>query len=222
MYCFYLNYTPFFYTSSASRSILPATCTYVPTTLRQCFQQTQQSRSKGTGLFFSRTPHLRPVPSVRSNGKYTDRWILILIYTPSIGFYSLVLFSCTLSHSNSLPNPTSPISHTHSPFRACNHAYSSSLTRPFSAPAPPPLLLISGMAIILTTKLVQPVKCCVRCPSPVSGLYCSHANPVSFQELYTVLTRFCRKEVYSCEARTCEGPGWRARVCMRTKWNRGG
>lgn len=98
LHAFFLN------PSTASRSILPATYTYVPTTLRQCFQRTQQSRSKGTGFLFSRTPHVRPAPSVRSNGKYTDRWILILIYTPSIGSYSLVLFSCTLSHSKVFPN----------------------------------------------------------------------------------------------------------------------
>jgi hypothetical protein len=54
-----------------------------------------------------------------------------------------------------------------------NTVYNSSLT--CSSP------LRSGIAIILTTKLVQPVKCCVRCPLPVSGLYCSHAKPVSFQ-----------------------------------------
>lgn len=66
------------------------------------------------GIFFSRTPHVRPVPSVRSNGKYTDRWILILIYTPSIGSYSLFLFFAhALTHSKSLPNPTLPIPHTH-------------------------------------------------------------------------------------------------------------
>lgn len=58
----------------------------------------------------------------------------------------------------------------------------------------------SSMAIILTTRLVQPVKCCVRCPAPVSGLYCSHAKPVSFQLLYTVFTRFLRKRMYRSRA----------------------
>lgn len=41
----------------------------------------------------------------------------------------------------------------------------------------------SSMAMIFTTKLVQPVKCCVRWPLPVSGSYCSHAKPVSSQLL---------------------------------------
>jgi hypothetical protein len=59
------------------------------------------------------------------------------------------------------------------------------------------------MLIIFTTKLVHPVKCCVRCPFPVSGLYCSHAKPVSFQLSYTVLTRFLRRSVYSCFAFAC-------------------
>lgn len=53
----------------------------------------------------------------------------------------------------------------------------------------------SGIAMILTTKLVHPVKCWVRCPLPVSGLYCSHANPVSFQLSKTVVTRFFRSSV---------------------------
>jgi hypothetical protein len=48
----------------------------------------------------------------------------------------------------------------------------------YNSPCEMPLLLRSGMTIMFTTKLVHPVKCCVRCPSPVSGLYCSHAKPV--------------------------------------------
>lgn len=39
------------------------------------------------------------------------------------------------------------------------------------------------MAMILTTMLVHPVKCCMRWPAPVSGLYCSQAKPVSSHEL---------------------------------------
>lgn len=62
------------------------------------------------------------------------------------------------------------------------------------------------MAIILTTRLVQPVKCCVRCPAPVSGLYCSHAKPVSFQLLYTVSTRFLRRRMYRSRAFWLCGP----------------
>ena len=56
-----------------------------------------------------------------------------------------------------------------------------------------PVPLKSGMTIMLTTKLVQPVKCCVLCPSPVSPLYCSHANPVRSHSLNTFFTKFSRK-----------------------------
>lgn len=48
----------------------------------------------------------------------------------------------------------------------------------YNSPCEMPLLLRSGMIIMFTTKLVHPVKCCVRCPAPVSGLYCSQAKPV--------------------------------------------
>jgi hypothetical protein len=58
----------------------------------------------------------------------------------------------------------------------------------------------AGIPIILTTKLVQPVKCCVRCPSPVSGLYCSQANPVSDHDLKTVSTRLVRRRLYKVRA----------------------
>jgi len=67
--------------------------------------------------------------------------------------------------------------------------YNSSCLIPELAP------LKSGMTIIFTTKLVQPVKCCVRCPAPVSGLYCSHANPVRSHSLKTLSTRFFRSFV---------------------------
>lgn len=63
-----------------------------------------------------------------------------------------------------------------------NHTTRTTLLQIYNSPwltAP----LRSGMHMILTTKLVHPVKCCVRCPSPLSGLYCSHANPVVFQLL---------------------------------------
>jgi hypothetical protein len=58
----------------------------------------------------------------------------------------------------------------------------------------------AGIPMILTTKLVQPVKCCVRCPSPVSGLYCSQAKPVSDQDLKTVSTRLVRRRLYKVRA----------------------
>ena len=58
----------------------------------------------------------------------------------------------------------------------------------------------SGIDIIFTTILVQPVKCCVRCPWPVSGLYCSQANPVSFHSLKTFSTTFFRRLEYSSRA----------------------
>lgn len=70
--------------------------------------------------------------------------------------------------------------------------YSSSLALPS---------LRSGIPMTFTAKLVHPVKCCVRWPLPVSGLYCSQANPVSFQLSYTVVTIFRLKSVYSCFAR---------------------
>ncbi len=72
----------------------------------------------------------------------------------------------------------------------------------------------SGMAMILTTRLVHPVKCWVLWPLPVSGLYCSHAKPVSFQLLYTVSTRFWRRSVYSCLARFWCGPFAEATFCV--------
>lgn len=71
---------------------------------------------------------------------------------------------------------------------------------------PPPFSGTSGIAIMFTTKLVHPVKCCVRCPAPVSGLYCSHAKPVSTQDLYTVSTRFLRRAVYILLALDRWGP----------------
>jgi hypothetical protein len=71
----------------------------------------------------------------------------------------------------------------------------------------------SGIFMILTTKLVHPVKCCVLCPLPVSGLYCSHAKPVSFQLSYTVLTRFLRSAEYIFVARAWCGP-----FCWATVW----
>jgi hypothetical protein len=61
----------------------------------------------------------------------------------------------------------------------------------------------SGMDIIFTTRLVQPVKCCVRCPLPVSGLYCSQANPVFFHSRKTFSTRFLRRLEYVIRARAC-------------------
>jgi hypothetical protein len=61
----------------------------------------------------------------------------------------------------------------------------------------------SGMDIIFTTRLVQPVKCCVRCPLPVSGLYCSQANPVFFHSRNTFSTRFFRSLEYVVRARAC-------------------
>jgi hypothetical protein len=68
----------------------------------------------------------------------------------------------------------------------------------FSSNPPPPLPtfhfppLKSGIPIILTTRLVHPVKCCVLCPLPVSGLYCSQAKPVSTHSSKTVLMRLTR------------------------------
>lgn len=70
----------------------------------------------------------------------------------------------------------------------------------------PPAPLRSSMAMILTTRLVQPVKCCVRWPSPVSGLYCSQAKPVSFQLLKMVSTRFLRRRLYRSLALAWLGP----------------
>lgn len=67
--------------------------------------------------------------------------------------------------------------------------------------------VISGIPIILTTRLVQPVKCCVLCPLPVSGLYCSHAKPVSTQESKTVLMRFSLRREYRSVAFSWCGPG---------------
>lgn len=62
---------------------------------------------------------------------------------------------------------------------------------PYSSSVPPTLVFpfpfalpgstVSGILITPTTQLVHPVKCCVRWPLPVSGLYCSQANPVSAQ-----------------------------------------
>lgn len=77
------------------------------------------------------------------------------------------------------------------------------LTRPqpysssWPVPAPPDR---SGMAIMFTTILVQPVKCCVRCPLPVAGLYCSQANPVFFHSRKTFSTRFLRNCEYISRA----------------------
>lgn len=64
----------------------------------------------------------------------------------------------------------------------------------------------SGIDIIFTTMLVQPVKCCVRCPEPVSGLYCSQANPVAFHSLKTFSTTFFRKFEYNSRACSWWGP----------------
>src|ERR1700712_2220295 len=81
-----------------------------------------------------------------------------------------------------------------------------------------PLLLPvrSGKFMILTTMLVQPVKCWVRWPAPVSGLYCSQAKPVSLQDSYTVSTRFLRSSVYMVVARFCCGPGCWAMSCCNS------
>lgn len=73
------------------------------------------------------------------------------------------------------------ILHTHVPFSHNSSCFFSSLSlgpKP-SAQTPP---VKSGISIIFTTSVVQPVKCCVLCPAPVSGLYCSHAKPVSCHE----------------------------------------
>ena len=61
----------------------------------------------------------------------------------------------------------------------------------------------SGMAMMLTTILVQPVKCCVRCPLPVSGLYCSQAKPVFFHSRKTFSTKFFRSCEYISRACSC-------------------
>lgn len=53
----------------------------------------------------------------------------------------------------------------------------------------------SGIVIILTTKLVHPVKCWIRWPWPFSGLYCSQANPVLCHSRKTFCTRFVRSSV---------------------------
>lgn len=67
----------------------------------------------------------------------------------------------------------------------CFYLYSSSVppTLVFPFPFALPGSTVSGILMTPTTQLVHPVKCCVRCPLPVSGLYCSQANPVSVQEL---------------------------------------
>lgn len=90
--------------------------------------------------------------------------------------------------------------------------YSSSCPSPL--PLPTSASLTSGIARIFTTRLVQPVKCWVRWPLPVSGLYCSHANPVSFQLSYTVSTRFLRSSVYILAACFAWGPGTVAMFCF--------
>lgn len=73
------------------------------------------------------------------------------------------------------------------PFSQKSSNHNSSLSRPS--------LCTSGIAMIFTTKLVHPVKCCVRWPSPVSGLYCSHAKPVRSHSRNTLSTRFFRRSV---------------------------
>lgn len=65
----------------------------------------------------------------------------------------------------------------------------------------------SGIVIIFTTRLVHPVKCWVRWPWPVSGLYCSHAKPVRSHSEKTLFTRFCLSDVYKFEARSLCGEG---------------
>lgn len=58
----------------------------------------------------------------------------------------------------------------------------------------------SGMDIILTTMLVQPVKCWIRWPLPLSGLYCSKAKPVFFHSPKTFSIRFLRSWEYISRA----------------------
>lgn len=65
----------------------------------------------------------------------------------------------------------------------------------------------SGIVINFTTRLVHPVKCWVRWPLPVSGLYCSHAKPVRSHSEKTLFTRFCLSDMYNFEARTLCGEG---------------
>lgn len=69
--------------------------------------------------------------------------------------------------------------------------------------------------MILTTKLVQPVKCCVRWPAPVSGLYCSHAKPVFSHWSKTLVTRLARRLVYRVRARAWCRPGEVAMIYLR-------
>lgn len=72
----------------------------------------------------------------------------------------------------------------------------------------------SGIAKILTISEVQPVKCWVLWPLPVSGLYCSHAKPVSFEDLKTVFPRFRRSSVYISRTFCWCGPG-----CCANSWS---
>lgn len=91
----------------------------------------------------------------------------------------------------------------------CESLYNSSfigacLAGPSVPSATPPK---SGISMMDTIKLVQPVKCCVRWPLPVAGSYCSQAKPVSFQDSKTVLTRLRLRLVYKFVACcACEPP----------------
>lgn len=76
----------------------------------------------------------------------------------------------------------------------------------YNSSCPPLSPGFSAIRMIFTTKLVHPVKCLVLWPWPVSGLYCSQANPVSFHDLYTVSTKFLRRLVYSFVACFWWGP----------------
>jgi hypothetical protein len=135
---------------------------------------------------------------------YNDT-ILFLSYFKSIQMHNFPLpSSCTLynlrhltynsscfssffssSFSTNLGSGWLQVLNSHSP-----SSFSTGGPCPASCQIPP---LKSGMHIILTTRLVHPVKCCVRCPSPVSGLYCSHAKPDSLQALKTVLMTLRRR-----------------------------
>ncbi len=72
----------------------------------------------------------------------------------------------------------------------------------------------SGIFKILTMRQVQPVKCWVLWPFPVAGLYCSHAKPVSFQDLNTVFPRFSRSSAYISRTFCWYGPG-----CWASSWS---
>lgn len=86
-------------------------------------------------------------------------------------------------------------------------SFPSTFASTFASGRPTVPSLKSGKLIILTTKLVHPVKCAVRCPFPVSGLYCSQAKWVFSQFSYTFLTRLTLRLMYNfLDASAC-GPG---------------